>query len=88
MPFAIQFAHSFEHHREVCHAKDIQHIHEDGVDCDDYHLKVEHNSIAFFSPTSLITLSLFKPNNEISSQHHYATFYNLKSGRAPPSFIV
>jgi len=89
LPFAIQTYHALQdHEHKVCSAKEVKHFHDQGVDCSFYHLIIEQNSIDLDINYDLEINKVINLNPTFYYYKDYQNQNQLKSSRAPPSFIV
>ncbi len=88
-PIGLQLFHTLENHEhKICDAKNVQHLHEQKIDCSIYHFQL--NTTALISD---FKINIYSPLKHISSPFsikeeiiEFTLFY--KSSRAPPFFIV
>lgn len=87
LPFAVQFAHSFEHHEHICSENDI-HIDSHELDCSVFHFKINQNSIDFSSEEIIFENNI--SNTNIFTTEACKSLVNLyyKSSRAPPFLLL
>ena len=89
IPTSIEILHQFENHEHaVCTSQNEQHIHQESLDCDEFHKQLTVFSIDFTS------------YNDGIPQHFYTTFFvdkpqvfkeiyqSIKTTRGPPIFTV
>jgi len=89
LPSAIQLVHTFENHEHnVCTAVDVNHIHEQEIDCDLLHRLLQTPTINFTNNYAVIPQHFYAKTPLVSSQQITFTFASEKTSRGPPFFIV
>lgn len=89
LPLAIQTAYTLqEHEHKICTSKEVKHFHVEAIDCGNYHLIIELNSIVFTTDIVVKNTEYFNKNYDYFYPTNYHPFIKLKSSRAPPIFSV
>ena len=89
LPFTIQMAHVLHGHtQEICTAQDVKHIDQHQLNCSNYHQIIEQNSIDFSAEFNLEINIVYKRYTIPFYQSEHSVFFQQKSSRAPPYFIV
>ena len=86
-PFAVQFAHNFEHHEHVCLTSDL-HIDSHELNCKVFHFKIDQNSI--FSPINfeLTQVDHFHKTIKTIEVEYVHIQLHKKLSRGPPSLLL
>ncbi len=88
-PITVQAAHAFEKHdHKVCQAVDVQHIHQQDIDCTFFHFQIQQDSVDFYASYECINFQYPSENFNTYLSSKYHIYLISKSSRAPPYFIV
>jgi len=88
-PTIIQLKHALKNHKhKICTSIEVQHIHEQGIDCSVFHLQLKTPSLVFLSNTELEIHPQYINPFIKKSQKKGNTFIFKKNPRGPPVFIV
>jgi hypothetical protein len=86
LPFAVQLAHSFEHHEHYCNTQEI-HIDSHELDCSVFHFKINQDLVDFPITESSNENNLFLQNNSSTENNLISVKLHSKSSRAPPFLL-
>lgn len=86
LPFAVQLAHSFEHHEHICDINEI-HIDSHELDCSVFHFKINQDSVDFPFTSLSNEIDAFQQNNNTIEYALISVQLYSKSSRAPPFLL-
>jgi hypothetical protein len=89
IPASLQIVHALENHEHViCTSLIEQHLHEENLDCGDFHKQLTVYSIAFTSHLDVIPAHYFTTIFIDKPQSISEVYYSKKSSRGPPAFTI
>lgn len=87
LPFGVQLVHSLEYHEHFCNEK-TAHIDSHELNCDEYHYKINQNSIDFLAAEVSNEIKLNHQINYTSEALFVSIQLHKKSSRAPPVLLI
>ena len=89
IPASIQIAHAFENHEHtICTSLVENHLHQENVDCDEFHKQLSIFTIAFSSNFDVIPTQFYSTTFNDKPQRVKDVYHSENSSRGPPFFTI